>query len=103
MLLCFRSRRGRDRERERVRAAPSINDLYINRHIADLFHDAVREISQRRRFPINISSLNDIMRGMDHMWHVGRATGGTFSQLCRFFEREGLVMLDQRNSSVMLM
>jgi hypothetical protein len=56
-----------------------------------------------RRFPINISSLNDIMRSRDRGWHCGRVTGATFSTLCKFFAREGLLEIKTQGYSVMVL
>jgi hypothetical protein len=56
-----------------------------------------------RRFPLNISSLNDIMRSRDRGWHCGRVTGATFSTLCKFFAREGLLEIKTQGYSVMVL
>jgi hypothetical protein len=86
-----------------VPPAASIEDLRVDRYVQDLFDDAVRDVGERRSLPCNISAINDVMRHKDRSWHVSRCTGGNFSQLCRWFEREGLVMLRQDGSSVTLM
>lgn len=80
-----------------------MDDIRITRSTEELFTDAVKDLARTcRRFPVNISSLNDIMRSRDRSWHCGRVTGATFATLCKFFEREGLLRVDTRGHSVMV-
>jgi hypothetical protein len=43
------------------------------------------------------------MRSRDRGWHCGRVTGATFSTLCKFFAREGLLEIKTQGYSVMVL
>eukprot|EP00877_Chromochloris_zofingiensis_P006250 jgi/Chrzof1/1879/Cz10g24200.t1 len=69
--------------------ARSLQDLVVKRDTQILFEDALRTLCERKQLPVAISALNDIMRELDRSWQVHRRTGGTFSQLCKWFEMRG--------------
>jgi hypothetical protein len=76
----------------------------VDRETESLFTEAVDVLARTtRRYPVNISSLNDIMRSRSRGWHCGRTTGGTFSTLCKVFEQRGLLEMVVRGHSVMVM
>lgn len=84
-----------------MRFSNRVNDVRVDRQTEDLFIDAVKALARTtRRFPVNISNLNDIMRSRDRRWHCGRATGATFATLCRYFAQRGVLDVVTKGHSV---
>jgi len=70
-----------------------------------LFKDAVITLLERhrRRLPVNISIINDIMRQRDRRFHFKEVEGcNSFRTLCMWFQKQGLVKILVNGSSVML-
>jgi hypothetical protein len=73
----------RSRERERgQRFSTKDEDVRVSRDVEDLFTEAARVLSRTtRRYPVNISSINDIMRHRDRSGRQYRAGWGCGEQL----------------------
>lgn len=63
--MCVCAYRSRERERG-PRFSTKDEDMRVSRDVEDLFTEAARVLSRTtRRYPVNISSINDIMRHRD--------------------------------------
>jgi hypothetical protein len=74
--------------------------MTVDARTRDLFIAAARRVERDGLLPVNVSAINDKMRIEARDWNVVQWTGGTFSMLCKYFEREGLLKLDNRKSGV---
>ncbi|GIL83439.1 hypothetical protein Vretifemale_12260 [Volvox reticuliferus] len=67
-----------------------------------LAKECLIELAERQRLPCNISILNDYMRIRDRRFSYKSCGFSTFTMFCKWFQREGWLVMDQERSSVVI-
>jgi len=99
-----RAKRDEQRRRQAELRAVSPSKMSVDGELRTLFVAAVQAAVDRQLLPTNVSWLNDFIRSRVEggSFDCAKRTGGLFSSLCRFFESEGLIALERRKESVVI-
>lgn len=103
-----RARREEQRRRQAELREISPSKLTVDDELRTLFTSAVQTAVDRQLLPTNVSWLNDYIRSRvtlpegEKKFDCVKRTGGMFSTLCRVFEQEGLITLEKRKESVVI-
>jgi hypothetical protein len=103
-----KARREEQRRRQAELREISPSKLVVDEELRTLFTAAVQAAVDRALLPTNVSWLNDYIRSRvtlpegEKKWDCVKRCGGMFSTLCRVFEQEGLITLERRKESVVV-